>query len=279
MNRNRIHRTRRLLPVILVFLSGFQCAHLRDLIKQPEVKYDTVHLKNINFTDATAVFRFNVYNPNSIGMRIREIGYNLDLNGSRFISGILQDGLHVPASGASVFEVPVTIIYNDFFKSVQSFLEADSLDYDLGGHAVFSMFRVPYKKTGRLPVPKLPSIRLKQFHVQEINLTGAKINAEIGLKNSNSFAIVPGIFEYTLSLADIRLSSGRAEAVELPGNNEEFVITIPLDLNFFSIGTALASVLSGRESTYLLDGSFHFKDSSGREKVFPVQSKGKVDLR
>lgn len=279
MHQSGHHNIRYLLAVILCLVCLVQCAHLSDFITRPVISYDTIIFKNMSFTEATAVFRFNVYNPNAIGMSIKEIGYDLDVNSSNFLSGVLNDGLSLPASGSSVFEVPVRIEYIDFFRSVRSFLSADSLDYDLGGYADFSMFRVPYKKSGRLPVPKLPSIRLKQFHVQKMNLTGAKIDVQIGLKNSNSFAVDPGVFEYSLSLAGVRLSSGRVRAAALPGNNEESIIHLPLDVNFLSVGTALAGVLTGKKADYSLDASFHVNDGSGGEKIFPVRSKGTIDLR
>ena len=85
------------------------CATLEQLIQKPQITFDRLDFRDMSLLEGTFVFRFNIANPNPVGVRLDDILYDLDINGSRFLSSRLDRGLNLVASGTAPLEIPLTI--------------------------------------------------------------------------------------------------------------------------------------------------------------------------
>ncbi|MBC2712245.1 MAG: LEA type 2 family protein [Desulfosarcina sp.] len=262
-----------LILVMALIIGG--CATIEQLIQKPEIAFDSLGTRNMSLLEGTLLFRFNVSNPNPVGVRVDDILYDLDINGERFISSRLAQGLNLAASDTSPMEIPVTINYLKFFNSLSRFIRSDALDYRLTGSAGVGPLRIPYRASGRIDVPKLPDITVDSIKVDSISFTGASLKLALGMRNPNAFALKMDGLEYTARLGDVELAKGVARNVTPLAGNGRSVMTVDVNLNFLELGRSAQALLSGSSTRCHLSGNMLFNTLAGVEKI-PFQFDGKV---
>lgn len=263
---------------LLISFSLIQCAALEELVLKPTVSYEKLTVKNLSFTDGTFSFRFQVNNPNSVGFTVRQINYNLQLNNSPFIKGELNKGIQLPANGTAFFEVPVTIQYFDFFKSIQDYIQLDQLPYSLNGSASIGPFTIPFDKTGNFSKPKLPNVSLKSISISEFSLAGASLELNVAMKNPNVFPVQFDGLDYDIKLSDISVANGNAEALKSIEKNGETDLKIPVNIGFLDLGTSVYQALKNSSVSYTITGHLKSKVADGKIMSFPFQKSGQVSI-
>ncbi|WP_319524548.1 LEA type 2 family protein [uncultured Desulfosarcina sp.] len=251
--------------VFLLMLGG--CATIEQLIQKPEITFDSLGTREMSLLEGTFLFRFNVSNPNPVGVHLNDILYDLDINGNRLVSSQLSQGLDLAASGTSPLEIPVTINYLDFFNSLSQLVGADQLDYRISGSAAVGPFRIPYSSSGKLDVPKLPDITVENIKIDSFSLTGAKLKLTLGMKNPNAFAMKMDGLEYAAQLGDVKLAEGKASMSNALGANGRTMMDLDLNLNFLELGRNARTLLSGSSARCLLTGNMLTNTSAGTQKI------------
>jgi len=259
--------------VVLLTLGG--CATIEQLIQKPEITFDSLGTRDMSLLDGTFLFRFNVSNPNPVGVHLGDILYDLDINGKRLVSSQLSKGLDLAASGTSPLEIPVTIDYLDFFNSLSQLVGADQLDYRLSGSAAVGPFRIPYSSAGKLDIPKLPDITVENIEIESFSLTGAKLKMTLELKNPNAFAMKMDGLEYAAQLGDVKLAEGKANMSTALGANGRSLMDLDLNLSFLELGRSARTLLSGSSAPCRLTGNILTKTPAGMQKL-PFQFDGNV---
>ena len=113
------------------------CATLEQMIQKPTTTFNGMQIADADMFKSTAVFNFDIHNPNPISIRAGRITYDLNLNGRDFVKGQLNQGLTLPAGGTGRLQIPVTMAYLDFFDSMAQLWRTRRADYALtGGIAV-----------------------------------------------------------------------------------------------------------------------------------------------
>lgn len=269
-------RTAIIIGAVLLLTLG-ACATIEQLVQKPEITFDSLGTRDMSLLEGTFIFRFNVSNPNPVGVHLGDILYDLDINGNRLVSSQLSQGLDLEASGTSPLEIPVTINYLDFFNSLTQLVGADRLDYRLSGSAAVGPFRIPYSSSGKLDVPKLPDITVENVKIDSFSLTGAKLKLTLGLKNPNAFAMKMDGLEYTAQLGDVKLAQGNASMNTALGANGRSMMDLGLNLNFLELGRSARTLLSGSSAPCRFTGNMLMNTPSGTQKL-PFQFDGNVPL-
>lgn len=124
--------------MVLIALFAASCVNLQA----PVTEYKKYEIKNISLTKADIVFVFDIDNPNSIPLSIRDIDYNLQLNGSGFVSGTFE-GFSLNAKEKKTVSIPVQIKYADLVgqavKVAQKFISrSGNITYRLDGNLLIS---------------------------------------------------------------------------------------------------------------------------------------------
>jgi LEA14-like dessication related protein len=140
--------------VTALFLSG--CASLtRDLLKDPEVKILDFSVANITAESVSVNVKLNVNNPNPIPLKLDQVGYNLKLSGQQVTEGTFDQGVDIPASGASDVVIPLTFKFNAVGSLIQSFLKKTiTKEYEITGSAKLGLFSIPFNKKGEINLKK-----------------------------------------------------------------------------------------------------------------------------
>lgn len=267
-------RTAIIIGAVLLLTLG-ACATIERLIQKPEITFDSLGTRDMSLLEGTVLFRFNVSNPNPVGVHLGDILYDLDISGEPLVSGQLSQGLDLAASGTSPLEIPVTVNYLDLFHSLAQLVNADPLDYRLSGSAAVGPFRIPYSSSGKLDIPKLPDITVENIKIDSFSLTGAKLKLILGLKNPNTFALKMDGLEYAAQLGDVKLAEGTANMNTALGANGRSMMDLDLNLNFLELGRSVGTLLSGASAPCRFTGNMLMKTPAGMQKI-PFQFDGDV---
>lgn len=263
--------------LILSFLTG--CNTLKDLanVQKPSVRYSSMSIEDISFSDVTLLFDFEVTNPNSFGVSADQYQYEFFINGNEFVTGIQNERLRIENNSTTIIQIPVSLSFSEVFETVSSVVRQDSLAYRLSTEVQFDVAglgrqRVPVSTEGELPIPRLPRIELSSFDVEELSLTGAEMVASIRIDNPNPFGISFAETFYNIEVNGKEwLNTTLERNINLSGS-ESSLIDIPIRLNSSQMGAVLMDMLRGEtEFEYHLTGSAQvsadIKGFSGMETI------------
>lgn len=94
--------------LLVTCLSG--CAALPEgLIKAPDVNLRDVQVMGLGFNSQSFLLSFDIANANSFSLPIRNVEYDVRLDGRRFASGETSSEFTIPANGRSSFAISVEL--------------------------------------------------------------------------------------------------------------------------------------------------------------------------
>ena len=272
-----MHKQSALAAILAMVLVVGSCTTIEQLIKKPTITFDNLGIQEMSLVQGTFLFRFNVDNPNPVGLRLDDILYDLELNGQRFVSSRLDQGVNLAAAGSSPLEIPITINYLDFFDSLTKLVGSDTLDYRLSGSAAVGPLRIPYRSAGKLDVPKLPDISVERIRLDSLSFSGASLKMTLGLANPNAFGLKMDGLEYAARLGSLELAQGTARVVEALQARGRSTMDLDINLDFLQMGRSAKALLSEPSARCLLIGNMLMNTPAGMQKV-PFRFDGKVPL-
>ena len=253
-----MRRAALLLPALLVLGN---CALLRSLtgtFEKPKLRYKTVHLRDWTFSSVTLDFEFELENPNSVGITLAKVGYELELDGKPFVKGETTDKVELKAKGTSPLMVPVTVDFPKLGRALHVLLSSrDKLPYRLklavGVETPIGVITLPKEIQGELPLPKLPEIRVAAIQLNSLGLTGAELELRLRVTNRASFAMTQAGLRYDLALAGHSVSQGKValDPIE-PGQTAE--VAVPVSLSFLHLAASLVQAVRTKTLPYRLVG-------------------------
>jgi len=275
--------------LIIIFLS--QCADLMKVlqkgsIENPDVRISKTKISGLSFDQVDLVFDIEIKNPNPIGISLAGFDYDLQLNNNSFLKGEQNKQLEIKANDIATIQLPLTLLYDNIFKTYKSLKNEDKITYSLKTGLSFDLpvlgpVRIPVSTSGDVPTIKLPAISLQSLKLKRLSLTGAEFDLAIGINNPNSWGIIINTLHYGLTINQAKWANGQtSEKIDIRGKNEN-ILHIPFSLNFLQIGASLyQEISSGGNLDYQFNGNA--KLSSSLEMLgdfnLPFDLSGKVDL-
>jgi LEA14-like dessication related protein len=221
----------------------------------PRLSFDSLELVDLSWEGVDVAFIFQVENPNPVALELASLSYDLSLEGSRLLQGDQQQGVTLAASGTSPVTLPVSLKFEDMLSLVGSAEGRDELGFSLSGEFGFETplgtLKVPYTHEGELPVLRAPTIKLSAFRMGGVDLLKQTASMEVDLlvTSEQSAALTFRDLGYALTLDGADAASGKlSKAAEVAG---EATITLPVDLNFLSVGATLIQALVKKEPVEL----------------------------
>jgi LEA14-like dessication related protein len=265
-----------LLLVCTVALSG--CATLKELIQKPTVAFESVTFQDMSLFDGTLVFSFKVTNPNPIGINLDKIGYDLKIGDKDLVKGTIDKGLSLKARGTETVELPISINYLDFFKSITDFINSDKIKYDLSGFFQIAMLSIPYQAKGSLDIPKIPEISLKNIQVKNISFTGASLLMTLEIDNNNPFAVAIKSLNYGINLGGAKFANGATTKPTDITKNGKSTVEIPVYVDFLKLGRSAYKLLTKSSTGYELTGNMKISIPKVGDKEFPFSKVGQIPI-
>lgn len=246
---------------ILFLLPG--CAAIGELsdVREPAVDFREMSVSNITFDSVTLLFDFDVSNPNRFGVSAEGYEYDFFINNRSFISGSMNDPVTIERESASIIQIPVTLSYQEVYRTFSSVMNQDQIAYELSTEVdfdlpVLGMQSVPVSTSGEIPVPKPPRVEFGEFIINQVSLSGADAEVSFTVSNPNVFALSLLRASYNLRVNGrewldttlnelIRVESGQSREVR-----------IPIRLNSAQLGSALMDLMGGNSTfNYELSGT------------------------
>jgi LEA14-like dessication related protein len=235
------------------------CATLKSMtLARPEVHFEQARVDRVDFDGADVVFVYQVQNPNVVGLSLRQVAYQLDVDGHPLASGRPPEGFQIPP-GTSEVTFPARVVWAQVVPALQSLATRDTVHYKASGtldvETALGPLTLSLEHEGDLPAPKLPELALQQPRLLSLTPLGARLSIPLKVVNRNSFALpVAGL------LGDVRISGLSVGRLELPAQGvveakSERTVQVPLEIGFLNAGAAVATALQSSQVEIAIDGA------------------------
>jgi LEA14-like dessication related protein len=258
---------------------------LTDRLKPftPKVSFQKLSIKKVSFTQADVDFVFSVQNPNPLQVKLSSFRYQLDLEGVKTLEGSDPNGLAIAASGSSDLSLPVSLVYQELYKTVQAVKGKDDIKFGLSGEFGFMTpageVKLPFKEEGSFPAPRAPKVSFVSVHVDKPKLLSTTTSGEVQFKIANEHASPIDFkdFNYDISLNKLPASKGNIPQMEPCPGNSEITVKMPIQVNLLNLGSAFISALTTSNIDFKIAATLNVNTSFGvlpltinQEKSIPM---------
>ncbi|MCG8079269.1 MAG: LEA type 2 family protein [Candidatus Thiodiazotropha taylori] len=277
-----------LLFLILLFqgCSSLQQAEQLMTGVQPTGEVKGVKLSGLDLRGIDLLFDVEVDNPNPVAISLDGLDYDLKLLNRSFLKGQQSMGMSLAADGKSQVKLPVRMEFERLLEHYSELSKRDDVPYqlDLGlgiDVPLLGRVRLPMSYQGRLPVPKLPDVRVSRIDVQRLSLQAIDLMLELEVENPNRFALMLQRLDYQFKLNGIDVGQGAAAQSLNIDKQGKGRVRLPLSLDLQKAGGGLYSALmGGRGLSYELSGMLDATGDSpliGDIKI-PLDRQGSFNL-
>jgi len=288
MKANRL--TRIILITMLIVSLGLllSCAALQEFanVQKPQLSVANVRLTGISFEDIQLAFDVDIDNPNALSASLAGFDYDFFLGGASFVKGQQDKQLTIESMGKSTVEIPVKLNFKEVYNMFNSLKNQDSTQYKINTGFTFNLpilgdTRIPLSHEGKLPLLKLPNIKVDGLKLKNINFTGANLELKLNVANPNTFNLILNKLNYDFQVNQQSWISGLKEQPISINEKNENEISIPITLNFLQMGKTVYNIVTGNQSVnYSLKGNFDVNSSLPffKEASIPFDKVGDLNI-
>lgn len=282
-----------MIPVILMaasvlLLSG--CESLRDVVEaihKPEVRIDSTELEALSFSGLNLRFDVEIRNPNPIGISLAGFDYELQIEGTPFISAEVEEKVTIAARDRYIIPLPVELGFEELVRTIRELEDREEAAYQLTSGFSFDLpvlgrVRIPVSTEGSIPILRFPELQVRSLRLNAISLAGASLDLELEIRNRNNFKIFIESLEYRFRVDGRDWASGmRQERVRL-GENDAAVLTIPVELDFAAVGRSVYQMILGADTLqYTLEANVDMGTSLRvlKKATLPFEVAGQLRIK
>lgn len=239
-----------LLVLISTFIAGCQTIqNLADTIQKPSLSISNVRVTDFAFDEIELTYDVKVDNPNPVAVQMLGYNYDFKINNNDFIQGDQAQELRIESSGASTFQIPMRLNFEELYNLFTGLRDEDKADYNLAANLDFDLpvlgkTTLPLEKSGSLPMIKLPKINVSGLKVDDVNFSRANLVLNLQVDNPNGFGLLVNALNYNLNVNGRNWVDGNNSKSLTINQNENGQIAIPISLNITEIGTSVVQLLS-----------------------------------
>jgi LEA14-like dessication related protein len=255
---------RRIALALLLPLFGTACAGLQEFARaafqRPKLTFRSAALQALDLEGATVAFKFDLENPNSVGIDVARAGYAIEIDGTRIVAGDLPTGLKIPANGTAPIAFPVRVRFRDV-PGVVSLLTngKEDIPYELSGtlgvRTPIGIIDLPLSHSDRVRLPKLPRFAVEGLSVRSVSFTSAALDVRLRVGNPNGFPLPAGALDYTLAVGGSRVARAEGAKIAAVPGGASAVLEIPVRVDLASAGRAASDLVLGKEVLVELTGT------------------------
>ncbi len=126
--------------------------------RPPSISLTGIDIQQIGLTGARLVIGATVENPNSFGVDIGSLAYDIAVNGRRWVKSSLEGGLKLSGNGSGSLSIPLQLDFTEMGGSLYRMLtRGEGLNYQLDGsmqfaadHPLLKAVQAPFSRKGVL---------------------------------------------------------------------------------------------------------------------------------
>ncbi len=143
---------------ICLFFAGLLlvvgCQSVEPRARVPQIRVDTISVKNFSYFEQRFELEVSVENPNEFELEIAAIEYRLFVNSHEFGSGALSRLISIPAKTAIPIRLKLSSDLRTVFEHLSESLERKGTDFRLKGFLSLLKFGRHAFDAGRHAVPR-----------------------------------------------------------------------------------------------------------------------------
>ncbi|MEJ2361052.1 MAG: LEA type 2 family protein [Gammaproteobacteria bacterium] len=139
----------RLCLLALLAVMPVSCAMLQQVVKKPTVQVQKVAFHSLNMREGQLDSHLQISNPNAFALPVRELTYQLKLNGHALVEGKLKFDKQIPARGMLYLALPLRFQYQQVINGLDSILQQHQINFQLTGEVNLDLVHIPFSKSGQ----------------------------------------------------------------------------------------------------------------------------------
>jgi len=252
-----------LAAVLVLSCASWKVAGKR-LVDKPEVVLRSLRIDDLSLRELTLVADLTVRNPNKFGVSLAGLDYELFVGENPLLKGRKDESLRIEGGGESSVSLPFSFTFADVRRALGSLAGRDSAEYVINLDFAFELpvvgkIHVPFTHRGRIPVLRVPKVRLAGIRLRSLSLTSAQFGLRVAVENPNALEFVVNRLQYSLDVAGVKWVTGAAEQVGRVPSHGAGEVELPVTVNLLRLGEGVRDVLAGLRS-------------------FPYQLRGEISL-
>ncbi len=117
--------------VLLFSCAGKKSLTTRKVFAEPDYELSAVRFIDIDMERLNLEVDLKISNPNYISLQFQNVNYQLNIDGSRVLSGVLTEALEVPAKGEYMVTIPFTVRLDKLENGALNLMMSRRLKYAL----------------------------------------------------------------------------------------------------------------------------------------------------
>lgn len=215
----------------------------------PTVKFQRLDVNDIDFEAIDVDFVFDVQNPNPVGVPVDRFAYALALGGVELVSGDAPEGLDIAADGSSEVALPLNLVFESVWDTVEAVRGQDFVDFRLNGNFGFDTsigpVDVAYDEEGSFPALRIPRIDLSNLRVLDVGGDAVDFGIDLEVDNDHGSALDFTDLAFDVGLAGVDVGGGQMETVGAVEGASTKTLSIPISVGYLEAASALAAAASG----------------------------------
>ena len=190
----------------LAALALTTCQSFNSVIQEPKVHLNSVDIAGISISGVNLVGHVDVENPNGFSIPLPKIDWELFVNSSPFIQGVVKNDKTIRSRGKATLDLPFSVTYDGLYRSFKSLIETKEAAYNIAMGVSFPLPIIENKIyhldfSGVLPLPQLPKLSSPSVRVSKMDYSALVLACSVNVENPNGFPIpFPEInFDYSVN--------------------------------------------------------------------------------
>lgn len=239
--------------VLLVPLLLSGCASLQRLaegtLEKPRLRFEKAEVAAVDLEGTTLVLDFTVENPNDLTFEVAGATWRLAVEGAEVADGDVPGGVALPARGKAPFAVTVRLRWADAARLADQVRQQPEVAWRVEGaiavESPVGRLSLPYSHDGRLPVPRLPGLRLAGGSLEVASFTELEVELSLDVTNPNEFLLPGATLRFDLLLNGVVLATAREATLRRVDAHGEARLVVPVRVSLAGAGRAAGTLHGG----------------------------------
>ncbi|MCL2044608.1 MAG: LEA type 2 family protein [Treponema sp.] len=243
--------------VFFLFITITSCESLSSVIQEPRLSFKSVEIDRISLTGMDLIANIEIENRNGFSIPLPKIDWELFINDSPFIQGVLHNERSISSRGKDTVSLPLSLTYEGVLNSFASMIGTGEAAYQIALGITFpipvieqKIYRLDF--SGVIPLPQLPKLNFQAPRVARIDLLGVELAFDINVENPNRFPIPFPVINWDLEVGGVPMLRNRFTGSETIAAEASGAATISMGVAYADIFRAVSSLRNAREAPFRL---------------------------
>ncbi len=291
IHTGNVKRIGRLGFLLLYMLLAQSCSDAWEFIRQlnirePVVKIEQVEITGLNLHSVDLAVHVSVENPNGMDIHLTTLDYDLLINARSFLRGKKTDPVDIKAHASEPVTIPLSLTFKEIRALYSDTRNLDTISYQLHlktgiNLPVLGTVEIPATRKGSFPNFRIPTIRIQEIQLQNLNFTNGDILIHLAITNPNTFTFTINHFKYSLEVNGLQWINGELDRPIRFSKKSTQTVPVHISLNFITLGAEVYRLLTGHSDLHyrlkgqtVITGSLSFLNSF----TLPFDKTGQIKL-